>query len=291
MKLSLNWIKDYVKLPDDMDLKQLAFDLTMSTVEVEGVKELARQFDGIVIGKICEALIASLPNILNIFVNLGYNLVSGIVKLGTTLGEKAYELTSNIKEIVATWVSNLKSKLITARDNLFNKAKEFGTNLKNKVKTLVTNVLNFFKDLPSKIVSVGRDTIAGLWNGLQDKIQWVKDKIRGMGDAIISSIKGVFGIASPSKVTKSVGKYLAEGLGLGFTQEMRDVNEDINGALPNFNDLTTSNNAGALSSTGGLDYYTMVNAFKEALESVNVELDDQKVGKFVKKTVTNAIYQ
>ena len=56
MKLSLNWIKDYVKIPDDMDLKQLAFDLTMSTVEVEGVKELARQFDGIVVGKILEVL-------------------------------------------------------------------------------------------------------------------------------------------------------------------------------------------------------------------------------------------
>ena len=56
MKLSLNWIKDYVQIPDDMDLKQLAFDLTMSTVEVEGTKELARQFDGIVIGKILEVL-------------------------------------------------------------------------------------------------------------------------------------------------------------------------------------------------------------------------------------------
>ena len=38
MKLSLNWIKDYVKLPEDMDLKQLAYDLTMSTVEVEGAE-------------------------------------------------------------------------------------------------------------------------------------------------------------------------------------------------------------------------------------------------------------
>ena len=38
MKLSLNWIKDYVKLPDDMDLTKLAYDLTMSTVEVEGTK-------------------------------------------------------------------------------------------------------------------------------------------------------------------------------------------------------------------------------------------------------------
>lgn len=244
-----------------------------------------------VIEKIIEALIASLPNILHIFENLGYNLVSGIVKLGTTLGEKAYELTSNIKEVVSTWISNLKSKLTTARDNLFNKAKDFGTNLKNKVKTLVTNVLNFFKDLPSKIVSVGKDTLTGLWNGLQDRVQWIKDRIASLGQTVINSIKSALGVASPSKLTKSVGRYLAEGLGIGFTEEMRDVNEDINDALPNFNDLTTSNSAGALSSTGGLDYYTMVNAFKEALESVNVELDDQKVGKFVKKTVTNAIYQ
>ena len=56
MKLSLNWIKDYVALPDDMDLKQLAFDLTMSTVEVEGAEELARDFDGIVVGEIKEVL-------------------------------------------------------------------------------------------------------------------------------------------------------------------------------------------------------------------------------------------
>lgn len=56
MKLSLNWIKDYVKIPDGMDLKKLAYDLTMSTVEVEGAEELARRFDGIVVGIIKEVL-------------------------------------------------------------------------------------------------------------------------------------------------------------------------------------------------------------------------------------------
>lgn len=45
MKLSLNWIKDYVDLPQDMDLKRLAYDLTMSTVEVEDAEDLARRFD------------------------------------------------------------------------------------------------------------------------------------------------------------------------------------------------------------------------------------------------------
>ena len=56
MKLSLNWIKDYVKIPDDMDLSRLAYDLTMSTVEVEGAHDLASDFNGIVVGEIKEVL-------------------------------------------------------------------------------------------------------------------------------------------------------------------------------------------------------------------------------------------
>ena len=56
MKLSLNWIKDYVKLPEDMDLTRLAYDLTMSTVEVEGAENLAESFDKIVVGEIKEVL-------------------------------------------------------------------------------------------------------------------------------------------------------------------------------------------------------------------------------------------
>lgn len=52
MKLSLSWIKDYVAIPEDADLKKLAYDLTMSTVEVEDVEYLARRFDHMVVGVI-----------------------------------------------------------------------------------------------------------------------------------------------------------------------------------------------------------------------------------------------
>ena len=54
MKLSLSWIKDYVELPEDADLKQLAYDLTMDTVEVEDVEYLGRRFDNMVVGVIKE---------------------------------------------------------------------------------------------------------------------------------------------------------------------------------------------------------------------------------------------
>ncbi len=56
MKLSLNWIKDYVDIPNDMDLTKLAYDLTMSTVEVEGAEVLSEAFENIIVSKICEVL-------------------------------------------------------------------------------------------------------------------------------------------------------------------------------------------------------------------------------------------
>ncbi len=56
MKLSLNWIKDYVKIPSDMDLSKFAYELTMSTVEVEGAHDIKKSFENIVVGEILEVL-------------------------------------------------------------------------------------------------------------------------------------------------------------------------------------------------------------------------------------------
>ena len=52
MKLSLSWIRDYVNIPEDADLKKLAYDLTMSTVEVEDVEYLAERFENLIVGVI-----------------------------------------------------------------------------------------------------------------------------------------------------------------------------------------------------------------------------------------------
>ena len=54
MKLSLNWIKEYVHLPADLELSKIAYDLTMATVEVEGWEDIAKNFDKIVIGVVLE---------------------------------------------------------------------------------------------------------------------------------------------------------------------------------------------------------------------------------------------
>ena len=53
MYLSLDWVKDYIKLPKKTD-KDLALDLTMSTVEVEDIIRVQDSLKDIVIGKIKE---------------------------------------------------------------------------------------------------------------------------------------------------------------------------------------------------------------------------------------------
>ena len=72
----------------------------------------------------------------------------------------------------------------------------------------------------------------GLWNGINDKIQWVKNKISNMGSQITNAIKRVFGIASPSKVwKKEVGAMLAQGIGIGFSDEMDSVSDDMQSSM------------------------------------------------------------
>ncbi|MDD4686265.1 MAG: phenylalanine--tRNA ligase subunit beta [Clostridia bacterium] len=56
MKLSLNWIKDYVEIPSDWEVSRIAYDLTMSTVEVEGTTQLSEKFEKIIVGIVKEVL-------------------------------------------------------------------------------------------------------------------------------------------------------------------------------------------------------------------------------------------
>ena len=54
MRVSLKWLKKYVELPVDLTPKQIAYDLTLRTVEVEDVEDVKEKFNNIVVGKILE---------------------------------------------------------------------------------------------------------------------------------------------------------------------------------------------------------------------------------------------
>lgn len=60
MYISLNWLKDFVKIPAKLEAADIAKELTDHTVEVEGFINQAEQFNNIVVGKVLE--VAKHPN-------------------------------------------------------------------------------------------------------------------------------------------------------------------------------------------------------------------------------------
>ena len=157
-------------------------------------------------------IISFATNALNTFKNWGENVKNAITNF-----------INNVRTSITTWLTNLRTSFSTAFTTIQTKISE----IVNKAKNLVSNIITTISELPSQVISIGSNLVEGLWNGINNKITWVKNKIWGMGSQITSAIKSVFGIASPSKVFAEVGDFLAQGLGVGFESGMDDVESDM----------------------------------------------------------------
>lgn len=154
-------------------------------------------------------IVAAVPEILGALLGAIGQLLVGVVNAintyATNMKNAAVELwgkiTEAVEEVAGEVVDKIKEKL-------------------EEWKTAISDKVNDFKE-------VGKNLITGLWNGISDKAQWVYDKITGMGSTIVDKVKGIFGVASPSKVFAEIGGYLAEGLELGWEDEIDDVNNRI----------------------------------------------------------------
>lgn len=89
------------------------------------------------------------------------------------------------------------------------------------VKNAVTGALSAAAAKVKEFVNVGKNVIVGLWNGINDKVAWLKGKVKGVVDKIkgwFTSKEG-FDEHSPSKWSEGVGSYVMDGLGNGFEKD------------------------------------------------------------------------
>ena len=127
-------------------------------------------------------------------------------------------------------------------------------------------------------LGIGIDIIKGICNGLTSAGNIIWEAIKSVGNSMIDGIKNFFGISSPSKVMRDeVGKYLAEGVGVGFSSGMKDVTKDISTSIPKDYKLDTSvtdNRTGTLAGGNTLNIYTQEldsAKLEEILNYVNIK--------------------
>lgn len=140
-----------------------------------------------------------------------------------------------VAAIVVLWNTNedFRNAVISA----WEKIKETISGAVAAIKTFFTETipnaaqtaLDWFHSIPEQMKEVGRNLLMGLWDGITDKVEWLKGKVTGVVDTIKGWFTGKDGFDehSPSKWSRGVFRYVmeggAEGLSDGLPELMRGV--------------------------------------------------------------------
>jgi hypothetical protein len=120
---------------------------------------------------------------------------------------------STIGDKVSTGISNV----VKFFADLPGKVKEKVDDFVSKVKTWFGKVPDNIKEAFKNVADIGGNLVKGIWNGINDKVDWIVKKVQGFGDKVMKGLKDFFGIHSPSRLMRDeIGIYLGEGIGVGI---------------------------------------------------------------------------
>ncbi|MFF0512421.1 phage tail tape measure protein [Streptomyces sp. NPDC004250] len=92
------------------------------------------------------------------------------------------------------------------------------------VRTLPSQISRGIGSLSGLLTGKGRNVVQGLWNGISSMGGWIKSKLMSWAKSMVPGpIAKALGIASPSKVTKEQGRWIARGLIDGLTGSSKQV--------------------------------------------------------------------
>ena len=204
-------------------------------------------------------------------------VITKVVEWRRNMIQKAIEIGTNFVTTIVNWFSQLPGKVWTWLSEAVAKVAQWATSLATKgreaAQSLVNAVVEKASELPGKIVSIGSDVINGLWNGIRDKVGWLKEKISGFVGNVTSWLKKFFQIGSPSKLMeKEIGRWLPEGIAVGIDKNAKSVLSSVK-SLVGDTLSTTSGSLGAVrGATGGTrmaagsvvnNYYQTINSPKQ----------------------------
>ena len=150
--------------------------------------------------------------------------VQALVALIQGLGQALPQLISYTPTIIANLVKTLLAGL---------------GSLRGAGSQLLQAVISGLRSIISSVANVGLDIVRGIWNGISSGLGWIKSRISGWVGDVLSFIKRLFKISSPSGVMRDeVGRFLALGIGEGFADEMGTVKDMVKGSMQDLSTYT-----------------------------------------------------
>lgn len=167
-----------------------------------------------------------------------HNTLQNLITWGSNMLSNARTAASNTIATIVNFFSQLPGKIWTWLCNTASKVVSWGSDLMSKgreaANKLVNAVLNGVRNLPSQMMSVGRNIVTGVWNGICNAAGWFRRQVSSFFSGIVDGVKGALGIHSPSKVfADEIGKWIPPGIGVGIEAEMPDLYKQMDDEMAN----------------------------------------------------------
>ena len=196
---------------------------------------------------------------------IGYWLgfaVGKAVQFAKDFPAKAKEAGTKFVNNLINFIKELPGKISNWISNTISKAEQFAKDFPAKAKTaginFVNNLINTLKSLPSKVVSIGKDVVKGIWNGITGSFNWIKGKIKEWCGSFIDGFKDALGIHSPSRLMRDeVGKPLVDGVAVGIKENSGEVSKEFQKML---DDLQLQRDLELISES---DYYSELEKLRD----------------------------
>jgi tape measure domain-containing protein len=241
-----------------------------------------------------ETFIQNLPaNVASFLSNVISNVVGWVSNMASNASRAGSQFLSNAINFISRLPGRIASFLGNVISNLGSWAGQMASKGAQGARNMFNAVVNGLASLPSSVLSIGSNVVHGIWNGISGAAGWLAGKVKSFASGILDGMKSALGIHSPSRLFRDqVGKYIAQGIGEGFTDEMGSVVGQMQDAMPDPSAFVNDQQVAysGYSAAGAVANSSVVDAVIEALGRVHIVLDDEVAGKFVERTVTNAIY-
>ena len=246
---------------------------------------------------IITVVIENLPYIIKAGIKLLIALINGIV-------DAIPQLIKMLPRIIQTIVTTLTNpemivKLVAAALKI----------IAALARGLIEAIPTLIKSVPSIIAAIvrglgdsikntdwkqlGINIVKGVCDGFVNIGQYIHNKVKQVKDQVVSKFKSIFGIHSPSTLMRDViGFNITAGIGEGIEEGVPNALRDVDMAMKQLNAGIEASVNPTINPSVALEtnYSMMARAVREALQDMDVVMDDDKMGRFVTKTVTDEIY-
>ena len=191
------------------------------------------QFIPRIITTFVQTITQKLPEVLTMGVKTLTSLIEGLTKALPQLVQMLPQIISTIVQYITTNMPQILQLGVEILMAIAEGIIKSVANIAVAAGQIVGTILTTIASLPSQMLAVGVELVEGIWNGISNGTTWIKNKIKSWVGDVMKFIKRLFGINSPSTVMRDeVGKFLALGIGEGFTDEMKYVAKNMVEAVP-----------------------------------------------------------